>query len=266
MLDPAAAYTQITYGKDGAVARVALDRPAKRNALSDTLLTELQDALDRADDDRDIRVVVLSGNGPAFCGGFDLTGGTGYSDTEQDLEDYHRMIRSMRAIYSDIWNARKPIIAKVHGYCVSGGCYLQMLCDITICADDAILGHPAVVTGGVSAMPMWNWLLGLRKAKELLMTGKLIDGTEAMRIGLVNTAVPADQLDAEVETMVAQIISVPAGSVTLTKEGLNTAADVMGLAATFRTQGHMNAFARFGPDINLDFADLQKRNHTKKPG
>jgi len=74
-------YSQITYTKDGAVARVALDRPAKRNALSDTLLTELQHALDRADDDRDIRVVVLSGNGPAFCGGFDLTGGTGYSDT-----------------------------------------------------------------------------------------------------------------------------------------------------------------------------------------
>jgi len=171
----------------------------------------------------------------------------------------------MRATYTNIWNSRKPIIAKVHGYCVAGGCYLQMLCDITVAADNSVLGHPAVTTGGVSAMPLWNWLLGLRKAKELLLTGKLIDGREAERIGLVNVAVPPEQLDAEVENMVAQIISVPAGPVTLTKEGLNTAADVMGLAATFRTQGHMNALARFGPDVNLDFAALQARNHEKKP-
>jgi enoyl-CoA hydratase/carnithine racemase len=184
--------------------------------------------------------------------------------TDQSLDDYHRMIRSTRATYTTIWNTQKLIIAKIRGYCISGGCYIQMLCDVGIASEQATFGHPAVTTGGVSAMPPWNWLLGLRKAKELLLTGKMITVIEAETIGLVNRTLPDDRLDLEVEVEVEQMLSVPLTSLTLYKEGLNTAVDVMGLAATFRTQGHMNALARFG-DIDLDFQGLQRKNQAISP-
>jgi enoyl-CoA hydratase len=132
-----------------------------------------------------------------------------------------------------------------------------------VAAEDSILGHPAVATGGVTGMPMWTWYLGTRKAKELLFTGKLIDGLEAERIGLVSMTAPDDELDAFVDDVVAQILTVPHDSVTLTKEALNTAADVMGLATTWRTQGHMSALARYSELLDLDIEGLQERNRRK---
>jgi enoyl-CoA hydratase len=255
-------YENILYSAADRVARISLNRPRKLNTLTDDLLKELMAALQQADADPDVKVIVLTGEGGNFSAGFSLTGGTTYSIPDQSLDDYHRMIRSMRTIYTTIWNTQKPIVGKIRGYCIAGGCYIQMLCDVSIASDQATFGHPAVTTGGVSCMPMWNWLLGLRKAKELLLTGKMISAAEAEKIGLVNRAVPEDLLDEEVEKTVAQMLTIPLTGLTLTKEGLNTAAEVMGLAATFRTQGHMNALARFGDSMSLDFEGLKRKNQA----
>jgi enoyl-CoA hydratase len=254
-------YSCLEVTVSGQVMSIVLNRPRKRNALNDELIEELKAAIAAADDDRNVRAIVLSGAGEHFSAGFDLKESS-YAKTDQPLEHYTWMIRNMRSTYQSVWNSRKPTIAKITGYCIAGGCYLQMLCDISIAADDAVLGHPAVVSGGVSAMPLWNWYLGARKAKEMLLTGKLIDGAEAARIGLVNAAVPRDRLDAEVASWVEQIISVPPDASVLCKEAINTAADVMGLSATFRTQGHLSALARYG-EIDLDLDGLQAKTHAK---
>jgi enoyl-CoA hydratase len=256
-------FENILFQVDGPVATVTLNRPKRVNALTDALFVELHTALKLVDEDDSVRVVVLTGSGGNFSAGFDLRGGTVYSKTDQSLQEYLWMIRSMRTNWQAIWNNRKPIVAKVRGMCVAGGCYLQMVCDISVAAEDAILGHPAVATGGVTGMPMWNWYLGTRKAKELLLTGKLIDGVEAERIGLVSMTAPDDELDAFVDDVVAQILTVPHDSVTLTKEALNSAADVMGLGTTWRTQGHMSALARYSEVLDLDIDGLMERNRNK---
>jgi enoyl-CoA hydratase len=256
-------FENILFQIEGPVATITLNRPKRLNALTDAMFVELQAALKLSDEDSSVRVVVLTGSGGNFSAGFDLRGGTEYSKVDQPLQHYLWMIRSMRTNYQAIWNNRKPLVAKIRGKCIAGGCYLQMLCDISIAAEDSILGHPAVATGGVTGMPMWSWYLGTRKAKELLFTGKLIDGLEAERIGLVSMTAPDDELDAFVDDVVAQILTVPHDSVTLTKEALNTAADVMGLATTWRTQGHMSALARYSDLLDLDIEGLQERNRRK---
>jgi enoyl-CoA hydratase len=256
-------FENILFQIEGPVATITLNRPKRLNALTDAMFVELQAALKLTDEDSSVRVVVLTGSGGNFSAGFDLRGGTEYSKVDQPLQHYLWMIRSMRTNYQAIWNNCKPLVAKIRGKCIAGGCYLQMLCDISVAAEDSILGHPAVATGGVTGMPMWTWYLGTRKAKELLFTGKLIDGLEAERIGLVSMTAPDDELDAFVDDVVAQILTVPHDSVTLTKEALNTAADVMGLATTWRTQGHMSALARYSDLLDLDIEGLQERNRRK---
>jgi len=169
------------------------------------------------------------------------------------------MVRDMRATYQTIWNSRKPIIGKIRGYCLAGGCDLQMLCDVSVAANDAVLGNPGVSIGGVSSMPLYAWVLGTRKAKELLLTGKLIDGEEAARIGLVNQAVSADLLDATVDEMAEQMAALPVDSLTLCKESLNLAADAMGLAAVFRSSGVVAALSRFGDEVKVDLSKQRGR-------
>jgi enoyl-CoA hydratase len=256
-------FENILFRVDGPVATITLNRPKRMNALTDDMFTELHAALKLADEDDSVRVVVLTGSGGNFSAGFDLRGGTEYSKVDQPLQHYLWMIRSMRTNWQAIWNNRKPIVAKIRGKCIAGGCYLQMVCDISVAAEDSILGHPAVATGGVTGMPMWNWLLGTRKAKELLFTGKMLDGVEAERIGLVSMTAPDDELDAFVDDVVAQILTVPHDSVTLTKEALNTAADMMGLGTTWRTQGHLSALARYSEALDLDIDGLLERNRRK---
>ncbi len=256
------AYNTVLYEKQGAIARIVLNRPDKLNAISDELMGELQSAIEEADGDADVRVIVLSGAGKHFSTGYDLEGGSSYAEIEQPLQGALSIARSMRKTYGNIWNTRKPIIAAIRGYCLAGGVYLQMLCDIAVCSDDAVFGHPAMASAGPTGMPLWTWVLGARKAKELLLTGRLVDGREAERIGLVNLSVPPDQFDAEVELMAQDVAAVPGDSSTLTKEAINTAVEIMGLSATFRTQSELNALGRYG-EAHMDIADLRERTKEK---
>ncbi|HLF78440.1 MAG TPA: enoyl-CoA hydratase-related protein, partial [Dehalococcoidia bacterium] len=122
--------------------------------------------------------------------------------------------------------------------------YLQLLCDISVAAEDARLGHPAVKMGGVSSMPLWQVALGLKKARYLLMTGRVIDGREAERIGLVTLAVPAAELDATVDGILKDLLEVPYEGALQNKEALNTALEIQGVGALFRYHGQMNALGR----------------------
>ena len=309
--DQPPSYRTIAYRVDGEIARIVLDRPERNNVLTDEAFAELLDALDRMDRDDGVHLAILDATGPNFCAGFDLADeDSDHVRTDRPLDRHLQFMRNTRNDFTTVFDTRKPVVAKVRGYCLAGGCYLQMLCDVTIAAEDAIFGHPAMVTGGISAMPLlwktrqgnavtagaasmkgrrgwaegapvrselaskcrtgygalWNWYVGLRKAKELLLTGKLIDGVEAERIGLVNLAVPEEKLDEEVEQLARQMLTVPRDCLVLTKEALNTTADVMGLAASFRTQGHLTTLARFGSEMRIDLDTLRQINREKIRG
>ncbi len=258
----------VLYSVEEHIARIVMNRPEKRNALNHQLLADLDAAFDEADDDPEVRVVILAGAGPAFCSGYDLQGSP-YTSVPEGSERWtrHNALRTLRKIsdrYLRIKNMTKPVVAQVHGYCIAAGCYLQMCCDIAIAANDAILGHPATRGGGVTSMPLWVTFLGERKAKELLMTSKLIGGEEAERIGLVNRAVPPDQLEAEVMKVARSIAEVPPDGMIMLKEAIDVHTQIMNRDALFAYHRQLNALGRVGRErTGQDLA--ANRARTRQP-
>lgn len=235
--------------KDG-ICRIAMNRPDKRNALDFDLLDDLDEAFNMAEADDNVRAVILMGNGPSFCSGYDMKAsyyfmGKRDKALDWDMKNAMLTLRKIEARYMRIWNFPKPTIARVHGHALAAGCYLQMVCDISVAAEDAVLGHPAMKRGGVSSMPLWQFLLGPKKARYLLFTGRTINGLEAERMGLVSLAVPAEKLDETVNQISADILSIPYEGVFHNKETLNTDLEMMGLGTMFRYHGQMNSHFRF---------------------
>lgn len=239
----------VHYRVDGPVARIEMNRPERHNALDAQLLDDLDAAFAAAERDDAVAVVVLSGAGRSFCSGYDTKGSpyTSAPDGGWTKGTALLRLREIEARYQRIWDCTKPTIARVHGNALAGGCYLQLLCDISVAANDARLGHPAVKMGGVSSMPLWQVALGLKKARLLLLTGRIVDGAEAERIGLVSLAVPAEELDATVDAIAAEVAAVPRQGAMHNKMALNTALTVMGLGSLFRYHGEANALGRLGP-------------------
>jgi enoyl-CoA hydratase len=233
--------------KDG-VARIEMNRPERHNALNHQLLDDLDAAFAAAEADAAVRVLLLSGAGRSFCSGYDLAGSYYITPPQPEARwtaaNSLATLRSIERRYQTIWNCPKPTVARVHGNALAGGCYLQLLCDISIASDDARIGHPAVKMGGASSMPLFQVALGLKKARYLLLTGRIVDGREAERIGLVSLAVPPAELDATVDGVVADLLEVPPEGALINKETLNAALEIQGVGALFRFHGHMNAFSR----------------------
>ncbi|HEX7034630.1 MAG TPA: enoyl-CoA hydratase-related protein [Pseudomonadales bacterium] len=244
-------FNTVDYQVADGVCRITLNRPEKHNALNHALLDDLDGAFERAERDDSVRVVVLAGAGPSFCAGYDLGSSYYTQPPERDgrwtLSNALLTLRDIERRYQRIWNCPKPTIARVHGHALAGGCYLQLLCDISVAAEDANLGHPAIRMGGVSSMPLWQVVLGVRVARYLLLTGRTVSGVEAARFGLVTLAVPAEELDATVDGIVADCLKVPFAGALHAKEALNTALEIQGVGALFRYHGQMNALGRLDP-------------------
>jgi enoyl-CoA hydratase len=209
--------------RDG-IARVRLNRPQRLNAMVPQLLRDLHAALQAAAADPAARVVVLSGEGRAFCAGDDLKeADRGYGG----VAEVRRFIEEIQQVTVDIKTMRKPVIAAVHGYAVGGGCELALGCDLVVAADDAKFGFPETgvaqfVTGGVTHfLPR---AVGLAKAKELIMTGDFFDGHEAARLGLVNRVVPKEEILACAEALAKKIMARAPLSVELAKQALESGA------------------------------------------
>jgi len=231
------------------IARITMNRGEKMNALNHSLWDDLIAAFDQAENDPEVRVVILCGAGRAFCSGWDLKGSYYISVPEgYDQWTTGNALSTLRRIserYLKIMNLPKPVIAQIHGYCLAAGCYLEMLCDIAIAAEDALFGHP-VGRGGVDSMPLWITYLGFRKAKELLLTQQIIDGKEAARIGLINRAVPGDKLEEEVWKMAKLFTESPPDALAIQKEAFNVHAEIMGRSAVFAYHRQLNALGRVG--------------------
>ena len=195
-------YQTILYEKSGGVAKIILNRPEALNALTHTMFTEIGQALDDAEQDNDVRVLIISGKGKAFCAGADLkAAGEGQASLHAQRE-FCRL--GNRSVLEKIENLDKPVIAAIHGYCFAGGFEILLACDLAVAAEDAIIADQHINIGAIGAggSPYrLAMLVGLRKAKEIVLTGKRLSGKEAADAGLVNVAVPRDKLESTVSEM-----------------------------------------------------------------
>ena len=212
------AYKTVVLEKEGRIARLTLNRPEKLNAINDVMMAEIEAALKEVEYDLDVWVLIIKGNGSCFSVGQDISG-TGTSEVVPKdprdrwyLSELWELERRQLAWWRNIFTFPRYTIAQVHGYASAWGCDLAMLCRTSIAAEDAIFGDPSIRAGFTSSNPLWTWKVGPRKAKELLFTGKYIDGKEAARIGLVTIAVPLNRLEEEVNFAAeALLVGTPIG-------------------------------------------------------
>jgi enoyl-CoA hydratase len=208
------------------VAFITLNRPDKLNAINRAMLEELEQALDTAEADDRVRAIVLRGEGRAFSAGFDLDSpafdGCNFDAIREELtRDFNLIMR--------FWDCRKPTVAAVHGYCLGSSMEISAVCDVTVAADDCRFGAPEVRYGSGIVCLVLPWIVGLKNAKELLLTGANIDAARALSIGLVNRVVPADELRPAAEAIAREIAANDAEAVRLTREAINRGFETAGL-------------------------------------
>lgn len=245
----------VLYEKDDRIARITLNRPEVMNAINDELPLELAEAVARADADPDVHVMLLSGKGPAFCAGYDLTfyaegNGSGAATQEMPwdpIKDYSFMWRNTQHFMS-LWRAMKPVICKVHGAAVAGGSDIALCADLTLMADDALIGYMPARVWGCPTTAMWVYRLGAEKAKRMLFTGDKITGREAADMGLVMEAVHADALDDRAEALAARMATVPVNQLAMQKMVINQAIEQTGLMQTQRLATIFDGITRHSPE------------------
>jgi len=226
------------------VRRLTLNRPEKRNALSNALRGELFAALEAADRDAEVRVTILRGSGSCFSAGYDLSPEGG----RQPLP-FHtaggagQWARHVVEGAFRIWDLAKPVIAQVHGWCLAGGSELATACDLVYVAEDAQIGYPPVRMMSPPDNQFHAWLCGLRPAMEMMLTGDAISGSEAVRTGFANRAFAADRLDAEVLAIAERIAKIPTDVQQMNKRSVHRAMEIMGLRAAIRAGTEIQALA-----------------------
>ncbi|MBF0278855.1 MAG: enoyl-CoA hydratase/isomerase family protein [SAR324 cluster bacterium] len=223
-------YENLLYEKgDDQIVRLTLNRPEKLNALNTPLMSDLKAALEQAELDEEIRVIIIKGAGRAFSAGYDLTPPPKGEGTKLPIElanKYH--MKRNHDVWFTIWNLLKPVIAQVHGYCLAGGSELAFMCDLTIMAEDAQTGYPPVRSISTPDTLFHPWLGGIKMAKRMLFTGDTITGKEAAACGMATMAVPADKLEEETENIARRIALVPTDMISLTKKAINHSFEIMG--------------------------------------
>lgn len=247
---------RVLLEKDGRIGRIKLNRPEVMNAIDDELPVELAAAVAEADADKKIHVMMLSGNGSAFCAGYDMayyaeqSGGSGNQVTQElpwdPMQDYQFMWRNTQHFMS-IWRAMKPVVCKIHGYAIAGGSDIALCADLTFMADDAQIGYMPARVWGTPTTAMWVYRLGAEKARRMLFTGDKVSGIEAQDMGLVLKSVPTDQLDAEVETMVQRMATVPINQLAMQKMIINQAIEST-ITQTQRLATVFDGISRHSPE------------------
>jgi len=206
----------------GPVRRLTLNRPEKLNALDSALVGALSDALGEAATDAEVRVIVIAGAGRSFCAGYDLSEESG---SESALDGLTNSLDRLL----EVFDHPRPVIAQVHGHCLAGGCDLMMMCDLAVASDDAVFGQPEIRFGSTVVAQVMPWLIGARRAKELIMTGHdRLEATEARRIGLVNRVVPREDLEEETMHLAGELAVVDPVAMTFTKRALNRSWEAAG--------------------------------------
>ena len=213
----------LEYEVTGRVARITLNRPDRANAITLAMPGELADCVEAANLDPSVHVIALAGAGKGFCGGYDLVE---YAETEapnhdpgepwDPVVDWQMMSRNLRGFMS-LFHSDKPVVCKVHGFCVAGGTDLALCSDLLVIADDARIGYPPARVWGVPTSALWAFRVGDQRAKRLLFTGDLIDGRTAHEWGLAVEAHPAAELDDRFEELVERIALTPVNQLVMMK-------------------------------------------------
>jgi len=218
----------VRYEVDGPIAIITLNRPDKLNAINSQMIRELGLALDRAEGDPDVRVIVLRGEGKAFSAGFDLAGGD--SQSENRIEALRANLQLDFDIIMRFWDSPKTTISAVHKYCLGSALEMAVACDITVAAEGCRFGEPEVKFGSGIVTMILPWLIGPKRAKELLLTGDdEVTAERALEMGLVNRVVPAEQCLAEALRIARAIAVNDRVAVALTKKAINRSYEVMGM-------------------------------------
>jgi enoyl-CoA hydratase len=258
----------LTYTVTERIARVTLDRPERGNGITLAMPRELAECVERANLDPAVHVIALAGNGNGFCGGYDLVesaegrfeaGEADYpgspidpatvarnhdpSRTWDPVVDWQMMSRNLRGFMS-LFHSDKPVVCKVHGYCVAGGTDIALCADLLVIAEDARIGYPPARVWGVPTSALWAFRVGDQRAKRLLFTGDLIDGRTAHEWGLAIEAPPAAELDERFEALLERIALTPVNQLVMMKLLLNQALYAQGLHATQALGAYFDGIAR----------------------
>ena len=244
----------IIYEQSGRIAHITLNRPDVLNAINEALPSALEAAVIRANADESTRVIILSGAGRAFCAGYDLdifaeSSGTnpGVQEMPWDpVKDFAFMKRNTDCFMS-LWRSLVPVICKVHGYAIAGGSDIALCADLLVVADNAQLGYPPARVWGCPPTAMWVYRLGAERAKRLLFSGDLIDGRQAEAWGL-GQAVPAEDLDDEVDRIAQRMATVPRNQLIMQKMMVNQALENMGLSSTQTLATFFDGITRHSPE------------------
>ena len=264
---------------DGPVARITLDRPKRGNGITLEMPGELAACVERANLDPGVHVIALSGAGTGFCGGYDLvasaerlepegvSAGAGAepappgspvdplvvaanhdpAGTWDPVTDYQMMSRNLRGFMS-LFHSDKPVVCKVHGFCVAGGTDMALCSDLIVAEDKAKIGYPPARVWGVPTSMLWSHRIGLERARRLLLTGDSITGATAAEWGLASAAVPADELDECFEDLLARVARVPINQLVMHKLAINGALYAQGLRDTQVMSVFFDGIARHTPE------------------
>lgn len=250
-------FKSILYTVSGRLATITLNRPDRLNAIDRFMPHEIRQAVDEANNDDKVHAIVLTGAGRSFCSGYDLKefsegSVVGEGSVNQTMPwdptvDF-KLMKGYTDSFFSLWRSYKPTIAKIRGHAVAGGSDIALCCDLVVMAEDAKIGYPPARVWGCPTTAMWVYRIGPERAKRMLLTGDLITGIEAERMGLVSATVPEGKLDVHVEFLCKRISSVPRNQLMMQKMVINQAIENMGLASTQTLATFFDGVTRHSPE------------------
>jgi enoyl-CoA hydratase len=224
----------VTYAVDGRIGIVSLNRPEKLNAITVELKRALVERLHEADRDPATSVVILRSEGRSFCAGYDIGPNPARAARRGNALAWHTSLTDDVALEVTPWDMTKPVIASVQGHCLGGGCELAMMCDLTIAADDALFGEPEIRFSNVGPALIMPFVIGYKRARELLYVGDPIDAQTALQYGMVNRVVPRAELDSATLKFARRVALISPEALAATKLAINRGADAAGLRNAIR--------------------------------
>ena len=245
----------VSYTADDRVATITLNRPERFNAINATMPDDIAAAFTHANNDDSVHVVVLTGAGRGFCGGYDLKEFAEKPGTNPGIQEMpwdpmidYRFMSHCTQQFMSIWRCHKPVIGRIHGDAVAGGSDIALCCDIIFMNKKARIGYPPSRVWGCPTTAMWFYRLGAEKAKRMLFTGDLVTGAEAEQMGLIYKSVPIEDLDEEIKRLVDRIKGVPKNQLMMMKMMVNQSFENMGLANTQMIATIFDGITRHSPE------------------